>query len=571
MNFLLFSPEKILLYINFPYRKEVNMKIVLVAQNSSYTHTNPAVRIFSCALSEKHEAEIVETTVNDPGGELALCEKLYDKKADMYAFSVYIWNRARQLNTAKMIKKLLPDSIIVVGGPEVSFEDDTFFEENSYIDFLIKGEGERAICDIADGKYTSRQIIDAGIFDEFSSCDEPYFCSSHPAGCDDGKLLYYESSRGCPYHCSYCLSSTKRAGEKVRAKDSEKVKEELSVLLTKPVKAIKFVDRTFNFDIKRAKDIFSYIISFDKASGGKCPTCHFEICASLIDDETVDILSQARKELVRFEIGVQTATSESLEEIGRRNDTEKIIENVKKLREKTKVTLHLDLICGLPYDSYEGIKKSFDMIYRYCDCLQMGFLKLLPGTKMRSKANDYGMEYLDFPPYTLYKSDTFSFEELRRLSEIAEIAESFSDRHGLFFGSTEYLISKFDSPFELYERLNCHFREKGNLSSKAKYAELYEFGKSILCADDAEMLKEHLRYDFILSNQGRPPMCIERIYDENERAELENIRKQTIHRLPKEKMQMFVPAIETHFFGFDCKKIYIVDRKNRTVEKRDRV
>ena len=228
------------------------MKIVLVALNSSYTHTNLAVRIFANILSKKHEVVISETTVNDRGGVLSLCEKLYEQKADMYAFSVYIWNREMQLCAASTIKKLLPQSTIVAGGPELSFCDDAFLDQNPYIDFLIRGEGETAIADIADGKYQSPCIVDGGVFDGFATASEPYFCSQNPCGCPDGRLFYYESSRGCPYSCSYCLSSVKEKGEKVRAKDVETVKKELSVILLHDLRTIKFVDRTFNFDKGRA-------------------------------------------------------------------------------------------------------------------------------------------------------------------------------------------------------------------------------------------------------------------------------------------------------------------------------
>ena len=549
--------------------KEEKGENSLVAQNSSYTHTNPAVRIFACALEKDHDVQIVETTVNDSGGEMALCEKLYEKKADLYAFSVYIWNRFQQLNTAKMIKKLLPGALVAVGGPEVSFENENFLRENQYVDFLIRGEGERALCDIADGKYLPHTVIDGGVFEGFAASDEPYFCNAHSKGCEDGKLMYYESSRGCPFSCSYCLSSVKRQGERVRAKDSEKVKNELSVLLTHNVKAIKFVDRTFNFDTARAKEIFSFIIGFDEKNGGGCPTCHFEICASLIDDDTVNILSRARPGLIRFEIGVQTATEESLSAIGRRNDTAKIIENVAKLKEKTKVTLHLDLICGLPKDSYDGIKRSFDMIYPFSECLQLGFLKLLPGTKLRNEAKEHGMEYLDFPPYTLYKSDGFSFEELRKLSGIADTAESFSEKEGSFCKSIGFLIGKSGSPFEFYEKLSSFLSSRQGLSPRAKYTALYDFACE-LSEDEKRSLCEYLRYDFLTSNQGKPPLAVERRYTDGERAELEAVRKTVIHESPKNEGNWFVPALETHLFDFDSGNVYIIDRKNHRVETRKR-
>lgn len=542
------------------------MKIVLVALNSSYTHTNLAVRIFANILSKKHEVVISETTVNDRGGVLSLCEKLYEQKADMYAFSVYIWNREMQLCAASTIKKLLPQSTIVAGGPELSFCDDAFLDQNPYIDFLIRGEGETAIGDIADGKYQSPCIVDGGVFDGFAAASEPYFCSQNPCGCPDGRLFYYESSRGCPFNCSYCLSSVKEKGERVRAKDVETVKKELSVILLHDLRTIKFVDRTFNFDKERAKRIFSYIIDLAESSQTKFPTCHFEICASLLDDETIDILSRAPQGLFRFEIGVQTANPATLCEIGRRDDTKKILENVKKLREKTAVTLHLDLIAGLPYDSYEGIAEAFDLIFPFAHHLQLGILKLLPGTKMCKKASDYGMKYLDTPPYTIIESRDFSFAELRALSGIADTVDDFCDGDA-FSGTIEYLVSKFSSPFALFEGLYEYFSCRGQISHREKYAALLDFAKSFLGFDKQSLfvLSEHLRYDFLLSNQGHSPREIERIYTESEGEKLELLRKNFIREMRTQGKDIFVPALESHFFAFDSQNVYFFDRKNRLV------
>jgi len=542
------------------------VKIVLVALNSSYTHTNLAVRIFADILSKKHEVVISETTVNDRGGVLSLCEKLYEQKADMYAFSVYIWNREMQLCAASTMKKLLPQSIIVAGGPELSFCDDAFLAQNPYIDFLIKGEGEAAIVDIADGKYKSPCVVDGGIFDGFSASAEPCFCAQNAIGCPDGRLFYYESSRGCPFGCSYCLSSVKRAGEKVRAKDVQTVKKELSVILLHNVKTIKFVDRTFNFDKGRAKEIFSYIIDLAKSAKTKFPTCHFEICASLLDDETIEILSQAPQGLFRFEIGVQTANSATLCEIGRRDDTQKILENVKKLREKTAVILHLDLIAGLPHDSYEGIAAAFDMIYPFAHHLQLGILKLLPGTKMRRKAADYGMKYLDTPPYTIIESRDFSFADLRKLSSIADTVDDFCDSEA-FSGSIELLAALFSSPFALFEGLYEYFSCRAQLSHREKYAAILDFAKTThtVDADGLFALSEKLRYDFLVSNQGRAPHGIERIYTDSERDELELLRKGFVRKMRDEGKDIFVPALESHFFAFDSQKVYFIDRKNRRV------
>ena len=351
------------------------------------------------------------------------------------------------------------------------------------------------------------------------------------------------------------------------------MKEELSVILSKNVRSIKFVDRTFNFDKKRAKQIFSFIIDYSNNHGGKCPTCHFEICAALLDDETADILSNAPEGLIRFEIGVQTATPETLCAIGRRDDTEKIIENVRKLKEKTKVTVHLDLICGLPNDSYEGIKRAFDKISGLADHLQLGVLKLLPGTKLREQADGFGMKFLEEPPYTLLCSDTFSFSEMRRLSGISDTVDAFSEKDGGFFESVSYLEEISGSAFGLFEKLFDYFGEKGNVSHREKYTLLFEFAKDVLllCPSKLETLREKLRFDFLVSNAGRVPQILERKYTDCERNELELFRSKVIHEAPKGSGDFFVPALETHLFSFDSGKIYVFDRKNKRVQARKRV
>lgn len=548
------------------------MKTVFVAQNSSYTHTNCAVRILKNAVCGRHSAKIIETTVNDRGGILALVEKLYKEKADAYAFSVYIWNRAQQFSAASALKKLLPDSLVIFGGPEVSFESDDFFEKYPFADYLIKGEGEQAICDILYGKYNRGTVVDGGIYHGFENNSEPYFCDKYSEGDADGKLVYYESSRGCPYNCSYCLSSVKRKGEKLRFKPVDTVKKELKELLSHEIRTLKFVDRTFNADRARAKELFCYIIDLvsDRCRDGiyTGPACHFEICAALLDDETVNVLSHAPSGLFQFEIGVQTVTPQSLAAIGRADDTDKILSNVRKLREHTKVAVHLDLICGLPLDTVEGIAKSFDAIYGLGDCIQVGVLKLLPGTKMREDAQKYAVKYLDTTPYTVLQTSTMSFDELCLLGRVGECAEKFSEKGNPWFNSVGYMVSFSTSPFDFYKRLSAYLERCGAVSSKKLYSVLLEFGKTELEKNEKaiSILREYLRYDYIVSNQGSVPAEIDKKYTDDQAEQLAQIKHNIIHSFQKGKCTYFVPATEIHFFDFDKENAYIIDRKNKTVD-----
>lgn len=550
------------------------MKTVFVAQNSSYTHTNPAVRILARCLEENgFDTEIVETTTGDRGGAVSLCEKLYEKKGDIYAFSVYIWNRREQILAASLIKKLLPGCTVVFGGPEVSFEDETFLKENPFIDYVIRGEGEEAIVEIANGN-CEKGFVDFGIYKKFSSSLEPYFSYPEKYGETCGKLIYYETTRGCPFSCSYCLSSVKKKGECVRSKPVELVKQEFLRLMSEDIKALKLVDRTFNYNRKRAYELFSYMIeksaeNLDENGKYKGATIHFEICAALLDEETMTLLEKAPERLFRFEIGVQTANPESLAAIGRSDDTDKILENVKRLKERTKIELHLDLICGLPNDSFSDIRNSFNKVYGNCHKLQMGFLKLLPGTALKNQAGKYKMKSLDTPPYTVLETDKISFSEMMTLTRISEVAEKFSDADSGFDTAVSLMIKNCESPFDLYLELSRFLNEKGSISSKRLYCEMLEFANRYFKDKKAFIndIKECLRYDYLMSNQGKAPVEIERIYAEKEAEALSFAKKQFIHSDIRNTQKIFVPALEAHIFSFDNENVYFIDRKNRSCFK----
>lgn len=548
------------------------MKIVLVAQNSSYTHTNAAVRILKCCLEDAgHTASIVETTVNDKGGVLGLCERLVAEKADMYAFSVYIWNREQQILAASSVKKLLPSCLVVFGGPEVSYDGD-FFEKYPFADYLIRGEGEKAICDIANGKYPPKTDVNADVYEGFSESDEPYYSHRFSCGAEQGKLVYYESLRGCPYSCSYCLSSVKKTCG-LRKKSVEKTVFEVETLMAHTPRAIKFVDRTFNADIPRARLLFSEFIRLSERfmTDGiyKGPNLHFEICAALIDCETVEVLKKAPKGLFRFEIGLQSVNENTLSAIGRKNDTEKILFNVNILREKTNIELHIDLISGLPHDTYDGMKKAYNLIYGKCDMLQLGILKLLPGTKMREDAERYSISYLDTPPYTVLETSTMSFCELRRLSAIADATERFSGENSGFYETVKFLVQGFESPFDFFEALSIYLEDKGNVSSKKLYAEMLHFAGIKTDFDEQQLflLRERLRFDYLMSQQGAIPHEISHEYSDDEKNFVSSVRRIAIALCRENGTDLFVPATEIHVFGFDCENVYIIDRKNRVYIK----
>ena len=555
------------------------MKIVLVAQNSSYTHTNLAIRALRCALMQSgYSVEMIECTINDKGGIYSLLEKMIDQNADLYGFSTYIWNREQQLSAAAHLKKLIPNAITVFGGPEVSYEDESFLNENPYVDYLIKGEGEnsfvRLLEKIKNG--TTEKCIDTGHFADFELTPEPYLC--HPNSCDsnetlNGKLVYYESTRGCPFSCSYCLSSAHTKGKRVRAKSVELTLFELNKLSECGAKTIKLLDRTFNFDQERAKKIFKKLIeeSRKQTENGEYygTTYHFEICAGLLDDETISILSEAPKNLLRFEIGVQSTNPIVLRNIDRNDDISKTLFNMRQLKARCNILLHLDLIVGLTGESFESIRQSFNDVYPLADLLQLGFLKLLSGTKMRFEAEQNSIVFLSKPPYQILKTKELSFEMICSLLKTEKALDLLCSKDG-FSHTLQFITSRLSSPFDFFETFSKQVTEDA-VTRKKLYEVLFHFSARYLNIETDTAAKNELRdcvlFDFLLHNQGAPPQTLlgETVISEETKVHLRTyfIENQKNSQFVK----LFLPACEYHFFAFDRENYYLIDRKNRIYQK----
>jgi radical SAM superfamily enzyme YgiQ (UPF0313 family) len=374
------------------------------------------------------------------------------------------------LDIAADLKALLPESKIVFGGPEVSFACERF--EFDFIDYLVRGEGEEAIvkiCNaISDGKQIDR-IIDGGHPDAMKEEGILY----REGDFESGTMLYYESSRGCPYRCAYCLSSVT---DGVRAKSVEQTLEDLRAFETfdSKIKIIKFVDRTFNFNVGRANEIWRALLSDEFTKN-----YHFEVCANLLNEESFEIFKQMPKGKIQLEIGLQSTNSDTLEVISRHLDAKKIISAAARVKALGNIHVHLDLIAGLPYENMESFKKSFDDAYYACDMLQLGFLKLLYGTELRNKADEYGYVASRKAPYTVLKSNWMSFEDLSLLTEIADILDRYREGGG-FEQSLEYALENVASPFDFYLGLRNFIRERDGrsirkISQNDAYALLYQY------------------------------------------------------------------------------------------------
>ncbi len=423
------------------------MKVALFALGGSYSHTNLAIRCLRPHLIEAgFEVVLIEGNAGDTDG--ALLDSLYFERADIYGFSCYIWNITKMLELAADLKRLIPSAKMIFGGPEVSFGTERF-ESLGFIDHIICGEGELALTEVCrsirEGKKSDRVIISGdkqlsnGIL---YRADEPH-----------RRLMYYESSRGCPYSCAYCLSS---ASCGVASKSVEQTLSELYEFEAFDDDIIiKLVDRTFNFDISRANAIWRGLL--DPKYTKKY---HFEICASLLGEESFEILSAFPKDKIQLEVGLQSINRGTLAKSARHIDPDAVLSACRRVLDMGNIHIHLDLICGLPGDSFSDVAEAFDRAYFCCSLLQLGFLKLLHGTSLRRDAEKLGIEYRTEPPYEVLKTPDISYPELRRLHEISDLLERYRDG-GKFDLTLDYTISHVGSPFGFFSGL-CDYIAKND-------------------------------------------------------------------------------------------------------------
>lgn len=401
------------------------MKTLLTTLHSKYIHASLALPCLAAYCgADCGDILIEEFSVNEP--KEALLAQIAACRADVVCFSVYLWNRVVTLELVQCLKRINPQIHIVLGGPEISFEKDDFFTRYP-VDALICGEGEvplrhlllawakEAEPENLPGLRMPQSTEDRGwtLLDFLDEIPSPF-----AAGLVDLSrgLVYYESSRGCPYSCSFCMSAL---DEKVRSFSLERIKADLKLLIDQGVPLIKFVDRTFNYNPQRTRDIFTYILQHNRAS-----QFHFEIGAHLLDESTLNLLESVPEETFQFEIGVQSTLPETLNNVGRQASLEKLAENVCYLREKTKIHLHLDLIAGLPGENYAHFLHSLD--WTCClgaNHLQIEPVKLLPGAPLRLEAEKWGIDFDPNPPYTILRSSTMSFYDLERLRGIGRLLD----------------------------------------------------------------------------------------------------------------------------------------------------
>lgn len=483
------------------------MKILLVAINAKYIHTNLAVYdLQAYAKQYGKEIEVVEFTINHQQD--YILEEIYKKKPDVVAFSCYIWNFQYVKEITADLSQLLPSLAIWLGGPEVSYDTTLLLKDMGQLKGIMYGEGEKTFLELAchyiDSSIELGNIrglvfrndvneIIANSPRDLMSLDEIPFCYSDLKQFEN-KIIYYETSRGCPFSCSYCLSSIDK---KVRFRDIELVKKELKFFIDHNVPQVKFVDRTFNCNPKHSRAIWEYLIEQDN----KITNFHFEISADLLNEEDMEIMSRMRPGLIQLEIGVQSTNEKTIKEIERTMDFIDLKKVVEQINSFHNIHQHLDLIAGLPYEGYESFRKSFNDVYALRpEQLQLGFLKVLKGSKMHAYAKEYGIVYRSNPVYEVLYTKWLTHDELLRIKRVEEMVELYYNSNQ--FTKTLAVLEKvFETAFDLYHALGDFYEEMGYIvqspSRIARYHILLAFAKRY-DEKNEDLYKELLLFDLYL-------------------------------------------------------------------------
>lgn len=470
------------------------MKVLLTAVNAKYIHSNLAIYSMKAYAEQKGcpgaEIQLAEYTINQQQD--GILRGIYEEKPDLLCFSCYIWNISFVRELIRDVKKILPKTRIWVGGPEVSYDAEDFLKEMPQITGVICGEGEETFAEVVrtyaqwekqeqePGKLADvpgivyrdgEKLVFTGNRD-ILNMDELVFPYEN-LSLFEHKIIYYESSRGCPFSCSYCLSSIDK---KLRFRSVSLVKKELQFFLDHQVPQVKFVDRTFNCKKEHAMEIWKYIKEHDNG----ITNFHFEIAADLLTEEEIGLIAAMRPGLIQLEIGVQSTNERTLQEIRRKTSFQEICKKVRAVAEGENVHQHLDLIAGLPYEDYKSFQKSFCDVYALRpQQLQLGFLKVLKGAYMEEMADAYGCVYKSKEPYEVLKTKWLTYGEISRLKGIEEMTEVYYNS-GQFFYTLEALVKEFPDAFTMYEELADFYKRKGYFAVSHARISRYEILREFL-------------------------------------------------------------------------------------------
>ena len=474
------------------------MKILLTTLNSKFIHTNLAIRYLKSYTKDLVDADIREYTINNDLD--YILKDIYKNDYDVILFSTYIWNVLDIVKLCENIKKVKPNTIIGLGGPEVTYDSENAMEKYPFVDYILCGEGELVFRDLVMYLQGNKNIEDVeGIvyrnngeivvnrpkellqnLDEIPSPYENLDPKEY-----ENRIVYYETSRGCPFNCQYCLSSTLKG---LRYFSIDRVKKDLKALIDARVSQIKFIDRTFNANKKFAKEIMNFLMENDN----DYTTYHFEVTAHLLDDDMLEFLSNCKEGLFQ----------KVLDAVGRRDDFTKLSKVVKKIASYRNIHQHLDLIAGLPYEDYASFENSFNDVFNLgIEHLQLGFLKMIKGTGVRKTANEHGYKYKDYPPYEVLYNNYISYSQILKLKDIEEILEKYYNSKN-FVLSMRYIIFNYykESPFKFFEEFAIYFDKNGYFDVAQGKNQLYKilldfYNESI--NKNNNLFNDILKYDYI--------------------------------------------------------------------------
>lgn len=489
------------------------MNILLTAINAKYIHSNLAVyslRAYAAGKCERYKEEIgiAEYTINQPLDQILM--DLYKRKPEVLCFSCYLWNIEYVEQLVAELGKIMPQTDIWLGGPEVSYHASHMLEQFPQVYGIMRGEGEETFLELAEFYYNNsgksleqcekvqrlKEIVGITFRDGeeiIETADRSVMdLSKVPFVYEDldvfkNKIIYYESSRGCPFSCSYCLSSIDKC---LRFRDLELVKKELQFFIDHEIPQVKFVDRTFNCKQSHSMEIWSYIKEHDK---GKT-NFHFEVAADLLNEEELNLISTMRSGLIQLEIGVQSTNEQTIKEIHRTMKFSQVTEVVNRVHAAKNIHQHLDLIAGLPFEDYNSFHKSFCDVYALRpEQLQLGFLKVLKGSYMEEKTKDYELLYQNRPPYEVLSTKWLPYSDVIRLKGLEEMVEVYYNSRQ-FEHTMELLEQVFGDAFVMFEEMSNYYEEHGyygvNHNRVARYEILYAFIKEVALVQYETLLTE---------------------------------------------------------------------------------
>ena len=483
------------------------MKILLAACNAKYIHSNLAVYDLQAYASDYADHIVLkEYTINQQKDDIM--RDIYLEHPDVVCVSCYIWNLSFVKELMADLIKILPGADFWAGGPEVSYDAEKFLTENSEIKGVMVGEGEETFKELA-GYYVEKnpqdlkdmtgicyrdgdQIIHNGWRQIMDLSSIPFIYKDLSEF--KNRIIYYESSRGCPFSCSYCLSSIDK---KLRFRDTETVKKELQFFIDNKVPQVKFVDRTFNCKHDHAMAIWKYINEHDNG----VTNFHFEISADLLREEELQEMSTMRPGLIQLEIGVQSTNPDTIKAIHRTMDFEKLKGIVDRIHSFGNIHQHLDLIAGLPYEDYDSFRHSFNDVYALKpQQLQLGFLKVLKGSHMMEMCKEYGIVYKTQEPYEVLSTKWLDYDHVLKLKTVENMVEVYYNS-GQFQNTLEYLEKFFPDAFSIYERLGSFYMEKGygdvSHTRMRRYEILLEFLEDVP-EISIDQVKDQMVYDLYL-------------------------------------------------------------------------